>query len=478
MPDALVYYRRKLLDQSLESSIINADGDTLENDLILSAGENNLVLQVTSEQYQNLLSASINGCFTTFPSNPIGVLYPLIKAGKLSFCTQLLDCIENDPDVYNAIANIAGVPTFSESVSNGQSFNTVDLSDATNINPTCDLDILYGQCNQLVRYLDAINTDILEVIEVATNIIDATADVVGDITFVDESSVDAVLSYIQFLQDNIAENYTAQVTETYLTDCACGLFCYVQDNDCELTPDILFQYWSDRLTSGLSITGLIFNTWAYIVGGTWIGTEIADVMFLGQLALRSQLGRVLNFSAYFDIQSRIVMYSNDPDNDWETVCDDCHPICTLPITIDWTPTLLPECVSYVGNNDYRDISEGNPSPSDFYQSGGSVTGYHAVGIQVDIDESTNTVYIQSDHYGIVSSSAVYGVAYHYYYDSIGTLVHSESFNITSSGTWLTKNSNYTHSEDIKSVRVFTAYSSGGTPRNITQGLDNVIVSTS
>lgn len=357
MSQSLIYYKRELENTVNESLIVGADGDSLFNDLVLSDTNNNLVLQVTAEQYCKLLSAALNGCYRTYPENPLGVLYPLIKAGKLEFCAQVINCIQNDEDTRNALLSLLNGTTFSESVNNGQSQNGVDIANSDTYNPTCDLDILYGQTRQLVDYLDAINTDILEILEVATNLLDFAASVVGDVTLIDETSIDAILSWVSYMQDNIAENYAAQVTQTYLEECACDIFCLAKDNGCEITPNLLFNYWNDRLSGSLSIGGLLVNSLVYLVGGTWIGTEIADFMFLSQLALRSQAGQVLDFSAYFDIQTRLEIYSNDPNSDWSTLCN-CPTVLNETVTYDgtgWTDYTVPE-----GS---IDATFGDPAPS-------------------------------------------------------------------------------------------------------------------
>ncbi|MBT8449370.1 MAG: hypothetical protein KJO69_06750 [Gammaproteobacteria bacterium] len=321
MTNSLIYYRKKLLETTEESVVSNADGDSLSNDIILNDGVNYLVLPVTPTQYKNLLSACINGVFTTFPENPIGVLYPLIKAGKVNLCDAVVDCI-NDPEsgLSDAIVDLINSTAYDNSVSIGQGQNESVLGNG--YNPTCDFDILYGQIRQLVDYLHAVNVDILEIIEVASNLLDGFAEVIGDIKGIDGSAIATGVDWLAFIQDNIAENYDAQVTTTYLEVVACDLFCIAKEN-CAVTPTILYDYFSDKLSNSITIEGLFDATLGYLITGAWTGSQIADFMFLSQLALRSQLGRVLDFSAYFDINTRMQIYSNDPDGDWATLCDNC-----------------------------------------------------------------------------------------------------------------------------------------------------------
>lgn len=332
MTNSLIYYRKKLVTTTEQSVVTNADNDSLANDIVFGEGVNYLVLPVTSEQYQNLLSATINGVFTTFPENPIGVLYPLIKAGKVSICDAIISCL-NDPEsgVSDAIYNLLGGDSYQSNREYGQSQNDNDLSSL--LNPTCDKDILFGQATQLVDYMDSLNVDFFEILEVASNTGEFLAQVVGDISFIDESSVDSVFAWLAFIQNSIAENYLAQVTQAYKDDIACEIFCRANEN-CEITPRILFDVFKDRLSASVTVESVLWDTLDFLVGGTWTGTQIADFMFMSQLALRSQLGKYFDKIAYQDIETRLTLFSNDPDSDWAILCSACPD--TWEYEIDFT----------------------------------------------------------------------------------------------------------------------------------------------
>lgn len=240
---------------------------------------------------------------------------------SMSICDSIIACI-NDPEsgVSDAIYDLLGGGSYQPSRDYGQSQNDLDLS--SSLNPTCDKDILFGQVVQLVDYLDQLNTDFFEILEVASNTTEFLAEVVGDITFIDESSLDAAISWIAFIQDSIAENYAAQVTQSYKDDLACEIFCLAQ-TACEVTPRLLYDLFKDRLSSSISLEGVIWDTLDFLAGGSWSGSQIADFMFYGQLALRSQLGKYFEKFAYQDIETRLSIYSNDPNPDWELLCDTC-----------------------------------------------------------------------------------------------------------------------------------------------------------
>lgn len=437
----------------------------------------NIVLNLSLYEYVALATCIDVGRDIAYGNNSIYLWWIWVRSIKyMSICDLIIECI-NDPEsgVADSILSLIGNSSYELSRSYGQSFNNVSLGDG--YNPTCDEDILFGQALQLVEYLDQLNRDFLEIAEVATNRLDLLADVVGDVTGIDESSIDAGIAWIQFIQDSIAENYDAQITQAYLEEIACDIFCRALDVNCAITPTLLYDTFKDRLESDISIDEIMIEVWLYLTSGTWTGQEIADVMFFAQLALRSMIGKYFEKVAYSDINTRIEIYSNDPNPDWSTLCDCTVDPCALPITINWDTATLPECVTYVGNHDTYDSNDGNPAGSDWWEVGNAV-GYQAVGVQIDIPAGYQTVYVSSDHYGNVESLTPNGVAYQYYYDDTYTLIHSESFNLNNPSVWETKTSNYTHTGDIRRVRVFTAVSLGATPRDIIQALDNVVVSES
>jgi hypothetical protein len=82
-------------------------------------------------------------------------------------------------------------------------------------NPTCNLDIVWAQCWQIVTYTDIVITDALELAESATNDVELL-EVISSIPGLDELGIDAIFGYIELLLEGIQENYFAQVTEAYL----------------------------------------------------------------------------------------------------------------------------------------------------------------------------------------------------------------------------------------------------------------------
>lgn len=297
------------------------------------------VLNVTNDERTKLWSGLLAGLDLLYPDEFLDLSQlwlqmteypntfpPATGACSVDLCQLIIDCI-NDPgsELSSVITNLIQNNTLESSRDYGQSQNNSDMS--SDVNPTCDLDILFGQAMQLVDYLDQQNTDFFEILEASTNFYDFLADVIGDVTVIDETSIDAGLAWIQFIQDSIAENYAAQVTTAYKEQLACDIFCVARNYDCAITPALLYDIMADRLESTITVEGVIWDVLAFLVDGTWTGSQIADFMFYSQFALRSMLGRYFERLAWNDIRTRLAIYGNDPNSDWTVLCECSGKIC-------------------------------------------------------------------------------------------------------------------------------------------------------
>lgn len=301
-----------------------------------------VVMNLSLNEYIAIANVVDVGRDIAYGDNSLYIWWVWIRMLKsMDICDSIINCI-NDPEsgVAEAINNVVSIPTFETSVATAQSENQTSLG--AGFNPTCDRDILWGQVTQLVDYLDQLNVDCLEILEVATNGAEFISEVIGDITIIDETSLDAVLAWVTKLQDDIAENYVAQVTVAYKDEIACDMFCRAYLQGCAVTPDLMFNVFKDRLTASVTIESIISNTLDYLVGGAWSGSEIADFLFMSQLGFRSQVGKWLGINAFADIDLRMRIFSNDPDSDWSTVCDEC--VETWEQVFDFTITEYSEFI--------------------------------------------------------------------------------------------------------------------------------------
>jgi hypothetical protein len=161
-------------------------------------------------------------------------------------CNDVANCIITSEAVQNAIMSLVANNTQSNSRNSGQSQGNYVLG--AGANPTCDLDVLWGGIRYVVESANDNNIDALQIFESLTNINEWIAQVAGGIFGVELPIAQSMLDWALYIQDNVLEVYEAIITQEYLEELQCGLFCLTKDN-CELTPQIIVDYFYGRLSS-------------------------------------------------------------------------------------------------------------------------------------------------------------------------------------------------------------------------------------
>jgi hypothetical protein len=156
------------------------------------------------------------------------------------FCGQVAICITEDDRVKDAITRHVA-DTFGWDYPPGQpqtpeQFNEA-LNDPTGTNPTCDLTILGRQCKSFIYKVDKINRDLFEKVEAWTNSVEL-ADILAGLPFVNiitkQLGIDTLTDTINYLQENIQEQYLSGSTDEYLDELARDFASYCCD-DCAIT---------------------------------------------------------------------------------------------------------------------------------------------------------------------------------------------------------------------------------------------------
>lgn len=253
-------------------------------------------------------------------------------------CEQIIECINSDPGTREAMVNWfvaeveAGNPLIIQAVN--EAYNPIapgqnmppDVTgqSLTPPNPTCDLDLLFGQCDKLIEQMNTNNIDAQQVIESFTNVAERVSELVQAIPGIGILPVDEIIDYAQTLwSDDLFEAYEANDTDPYRTTLKCELFCLAQDNDCSLTLDLILQYFGDRLGSDPSDT--LADIIIYLLSGTWSGTEINDLFFYAQ-AVFMKFGN--DFFGTTGLNPfKIYMSLADPNDNWPILCPDCGAVC-------------------------------------------------------------------------------------------------------------------------------------------------------
>lgn len=279
-------------------------------------------------------------------------------------CNDIIACLNNpESGVLDAILSAINSANFDNYRNNSQNQSALILGDGNN--PTCDLDSHWGGIRQVIEQADTNNTDVLQIFEVDTNIGEFLAEVFLGVFGVEAPIVQSLVDWAIWLQDNILENYEAQITTAYLDELKCDLFCLTKD-DCILTPEILTNYFYNRLVSVLNFQSAVGDTITFLTAGTWLGTEIADAMFLSQFAFRAQIGVWLGDTKFNKINLDFALGANTPDNDWEILCPECAVITTYYLECDFTLSdggLIPDLVQalWVSGVGWTEVDAGSVS---------------------------------------------------------------------------------------------------------------------
>lgn len=249
-------------------------------------------------------------------------------------CEKIIDCIENDEDVQQALLDfLAANNVFSPNeYPVGQPLPIEESSRewGSGFNPTCDNDILWSQSLEVVDWACRRVTDILEVLEVQTNIVEQGSSILGT-TVIGDIAVDDVAMILNNLQSFLLENFNADITDEYKWDLACEILCQAQE-DCVLNLDIIFNILKDRVEAHYSegyVTTVLTDMLTYIAGLDMAGQLVADValmMLFGAIKLANFImGGLTNDpeigQSIFELILKIAV--NGANNDWLLLCEEC-----------------------------------------------------------------------------------------------------------------------------------------------------------
>jgi hypothetical protein len=293
----------------------------------------NIVLNLSLDEYVALATSIDVGRDLAYGDNSLYIWWIWIRSLiSMNLCESVQDCIENHEGTQEAILALTGGGgslAELEAINSSGEIKNGDL--AAGENAGCDEDTWFGGIDELIERMNALNVDSLEIFEARTNELDFLSDVIGDITVIDETSIDAVLAWMVTLQENIAENYAAQYTTEYADEIKCDLFCLAIE-ECQLNPDMLFEYFVARLAGSVTWESLLLDVLNYLTGGEWSGTQIADFMMLSQIGFRKSVGFFFGGGQFKDLSLALRVGFRNPSSAWEELCDEC---ATWEFTVDF-----------------------------------------------------------------------------------------------------------------------------------------------
>lgn len=246
-------------------------------------------------------------------------------------CADVADCIETNGAVQSNIdqritQNSQNSLTLYEQAVTGVPMTTTSLETPISIPPDCDLDILFAISTTVVDTLNTNNIDFLQVWEALSNVQERAEKVISAVPVLGQLPIDEFLGMLDQLQEEIKENYEGKYTLSLRDEYRCAIFCIAKDKpDCVVTFDDLINYFSSRLDPYLDPALLLEAVVEYFLAGTWAGTTIVDIMTVLQLSMWRAASNFLGLNIR-TLQIVAQLAWDNPDPDWEILCEDCAPV--------------------------------------------------------------------------------------------------------------------------------------------------------
>jgi len=247
-------------------------------------------------------------------------------------CEMVIDCLENDEATKEALRQIIrGMTANPATDPYGQNVPESELTRdvAAGTNPTCNLDVLWAQCLNVVKITNLAIVDVLQKFEVSTNIAELVNGLIDVVPILGTAKqiigASGALDLVNYFQESFSEGYLAQYTETpggVQDQIACDLFCACRA-DCQITIERVEEVMRARLAEHIEVVTVtdfidLVETIAGIEPDT---TYVVDLAFwFGWVAVR--VGNFLfgqTFNGGLDLI--VALAADEPSNDWELLCD-------------------------------------------------------------------------------------------------------------------------------------------------------------
>lgn len=261
------------------------------------------------------------------------VAYVLTDWEGCMSCQDIADCIYTDAVVQQAINDVYSLTSPATPIP-----DAMKQSNIAPPNPTCDLDNLFGQIDNLIEQMNVNNLDFQQIIESQSNASERIAQLFSAIPIIETLPVDEVIDFGQDIWSNaLFEAYEANDTTAYRDTLKCDLFCISQLNSCALSLDDVTAYFADRL--GATTEDTLQEVVDFLLLGTWTGTEVNDVFYYMQsvmLAFGNKFFDLLGLKPF-----EIYLALGESNGDWALLCSACS-VFALDIFSDLGGTTLVE----------------------------------------------------------------------------------------------------------------------------------------
>lgn len=291
-----------------------------------------LLFRFTAQSFLRVLSALRNGAYRTYREEGQQVIWDFLVNVEfpLSFCEQMIHCITTDTDVQQALADfIANNPLAQNALQSLIDNGSLLLPTGGGIYQTDDLDVLFGVCTYVTDMINEAITDFYQSYELSTNDRERGELVFSSIPVIETLPIDEISEYVSALEEDIAEGYLAQWTETPITGSRdrirCAMFCAARANDNNLDWSVIEDYFYGRVgfTVG-NVVNVVREMINFLVTGDWEGQEIVDISFANFVAAMRG-NQTFGDQKFPEFAKIAALGKNNPDSDWMTLCEECPP---------------------------------------------------------------------------------------------------------------------------------------------------------
>lgn len=297
---------------------------------------------LSQREFTELYSCIDKGAILTYPDRSEEVSWYFLRNFEMPYdlCQLIADCISDtesparqavkelvmtDTDINTYITNIAGGLT-------------TEVITGELIAGSCDQSVVAGKMMALVGALDQNNIDAIEVIEVGTNDEEKVSALLTAIPIVQELPFDDIILFLQDMFEDLGENYVAASTTERKEELAEDLYCLALGKpECALTYEDLFNFFQERISSGLTLDSLVTNIVEWIIGGDFSSDDLVFNMYMAAQVAFTRVGK-----QFFGINvPKIGALTRDaePSSIWETwtECGEPPP-ADLTFTDFYSPT--------------------------------------------------------------------------------------------------------------------------------------------
>lgn len=249
---------------------------------------------------------------------------------EIDFCQLMIDCIENTPEVFEAIQQQAaerGLPPPSPETAPGSGSTQSVLVTG------CNLDAIYGQAVALEDYIAQVSRDLVELIVNSPGVLASVLRIIDYIPALGDLPVaDDLNDLVTWLQVQGLTTFDAGYTTTLRQNNICAMF-ELACSDCELSMADITEIYRAGGAIAYNLNDPFRVLLEVVVGNVAPALFVYGVMAVVTAALTTG-GEVAGLVGLSGLQT--IAASGDPDGDWALFCNPCAGSFTQ--TWDFTVT--------------------------------------------------------------------------------------------------------------------------------------------